>query len=215
MIHHIKGLITFKTPTYVVVEAGGIGYQVFISLNTYARIESLEQVKLLTYFHVKEDAQSLFGFSDEQERSLFVHLISVSGIGPTTAQLVLSSLSADEVRSAILSEDDGQFNRVKGIGPKTAKRIILELKDKVKKDVGEDWAPIPSANNTIRQEALSALLALGFSKIPVQKALNQILKENPSVESVEKLIKTGPATPVLKRAFQREMGKVRGMLYFC
>lgn len=189
MIHHIKGLITFKTPTYVVVEAGGIGYQVFISLNTYARIESLEQVKLLTYFHVKEDAQSLFGFADEQERSLFVHLISVSGIGPTTAQLVLSSLSADEVRSAILSEDDGQFNRVKGIGPKTAKRIILELKDKVKKDVGEDWAPIPSANNTIRQEALSALLALGFSKIPVQKALNQILKENPSVESVEKLIK--------------------------
>jgi Holliday junction DNA helicase RuvA len=189
MIHHIKGLITFKTPTYVVVEAGGIGYQVFISLNTYARIESLEQVKLLTYFHVKEDAQSLFGFADEQERTLFVHLISVSGIGPTTAQLVLSSLNADEVRSAILSEDDGQFNRVKGIGPKTAKRIILELKDKVKKDVGEDWAPIPSADNTIRQEALSALLALGFSKIPVQKALNQILKENPSVGSVEKLIK--------------------------
>jgi Holliday junction DNA helicase RuvA len=189
MIHHIKGLITFKTPTYVVVEAGGIGYQVFISLNTYSRIESLEQVKLLTHFHVKEDAQTLFGFADEQERSLFVHLISVSGIGPTTAQLVLSALSADEVRSAILSEDDAQFNRVKGIGPKTAKRIILELKDKVKKDVGEDWAPIPSADNTIRQEALSALLALGFSKIPVQKALNQILKENPSVSSVEKLIK--------------------------
>lgn len=189
MIHHIKGLITFKTPTYVVVEAGGIGYQVFISLNTYARIESLEQVKLLTHFHVKEDAQTLFGFADEQERSLFVHLISVSGIGPTTAQLVLSALNADEVRSAILAEDDAQFNRVKGIGPKTAKRIILELKDKVKKDVGEDWAPIPSADNTIRQEALSALLALGFSKIPVQKALNQILKENPSVGSVEKLIK--------------------------
>lgn len=189
MIHHIKGLITFKTPTFVVVEAGGIGYQVFISLNTYARIESQEQVKLLTYFHVKEDAQTLFGFADEPERSLFVHLISVSGIGPTTAQLVLSSLSADEVRSAILSEDDAQFNRVKGIGPKTAKRIILELKDKVKKDAGEDWAPIPSADNTIRQEALSALLALGFSKIPVQKALNQILKDNPSVGSVEKLIK--------------------------
>ena len=189
MIHHIKGLITFKSPTYVVVETGGVGYKIFISLNTYARIESLEQVKLLTYFHVKEDGQSLFGFSDEQERSLFTHLISVSGIGPTTAQLVLSSLSTDEIRSAILSEDDRQFNRVKGIGPKTAKRIILELKDKIQKDSGEDWTPIPSADNTIRQEALSALIALGFSRIPVQKTLNKILKDHPEVDSVEKLIK--------------------------
>lgn len=189
MIHHINGLITFKTPTYVVVEAGGLGYKVYISLNTYARIESLEHVKLLTYFHVKEDGQSLFGFSDEQERTLFTHLISVSGIGPATAQLVLSSLSTDEIRSAILSEDDRQFNRVKGIGPKTAKRIILELKDKVQKDAGEDWAQSPSADNTIRQEALSALLALGFSRIPIQKALNQIIKEHPEMNSVEKLIK--------------------------
>lgn len=189
MIHHIKGLITFKSPTYVVVEAGGLGYQVFISLNTYARIESQEHVKLLTYYHVKEDGQSLYGFVEEQERTLFTHLISVSGIGPATAQLVLSSLTTDEVRSAILSEDDRQFGRVKGIGPKTAKRIILELKDKVQKDTGEDWTPTPSADNTIRQEALSALMALGFSRIPVQKALNQILKENPAVESVEKLIK--------------------------
>ncbi|MBK6903711.1 MAG: Holliday junction branch migration protein RuvA [Saprospirales bacterium] len=189
MIHHINGLITFKTPTYVVVEAGGLGYKVYISLNTYARIESLEHVKLLTYFHVKEDGHSLFGFSDEQERTLFTHLISVSGIGPATAQLVLSSLSTDEIRSAILSEDDRQFNRVKGIGPKTAKRIILELKDKVQKDAGEDWAQSPSADNTIRQEALSALLALGFSRIPIQKALNQIIKEHPDMNSVEKLIK--------------------------
>jgi len=189
MIHHIKGVIAFKSPTFVVIEAGGVGYKVFISLNTYAKIESLEQVKLLTYFHVKEDGQSLYGFSDEQERSLFTHLISVSGIGPTTAQLVLSSLSVEEVREAILSEDDGQFHRVKGIGPKTAKRIILELKDKIKKDFGEDWMPMPSANNTIRQEALSALIALGFSRIPVQKTLNQILKEHPEVDNVEKLIK--------------------------
>ena len=189
MIHHIKGQIAFKSPTYVVIETGGIGYQVFISLNTYARIESLEQVKLLTYFHVKEDGQSLFGFAEEQERTLFTLLISISGIGPTTAQLVLSSLSTDEIRSAILSEDDRQFNRVKGIGPKTAKRIILELKDKVQKDVGEDWAPISAVDNTIRQEALSALIALGFNRIPVQKALNKILKENPDVDGVEKLIK--------------------------
>lgn len=189
MIHHIKGLIAFKSPTYIVVEAGGIGYQVFISLHTYGKIEGQEQVKLLTYFHVKEDGQSLYGFWDEQERTLFAHLISVSGIGPSTAQLVLSAISPEEVRSAILSEDDAQFNRVRGIGPKTAKRIILELKDKVKKDVGEDWIPTPSADNTIRQEALSALLALGFSKIPVQKALNQVLKDNPGLDSVEKLIK--------------------------
>ncbi|MCB9283234.1 MAG: Holliday junction branch migration protein RuvA [Lewinellaceae bacterium] len=189
MIHHIKGQIAFKSPTYVVIEAGGIGYQVFISLNTYARIESLEQVKLLTYFHVKEDGQSLFGFADEQERTLFILLISVSGIGPATAQLVLSSMSVDEIRSAILAEDDRQFNRVKGIGPKTAKRIILELKDKVQKEVGEDWAPIPAVDNTIRQEALSALIALGFNRIPVQKALNKILKENPEVDTVERLIK--------------------------
>jgi Holliday junction DNA helicase RuvA len=189
MIYHIKGLLTFKSPTYVVIETGGLGYQVFISLYTYARIEGLEQVKLLTYFHVKEDGQSLYGFADEQERFLFTLLISVSGIGPSTAQLVLSSLSPDEIRSAILAEDDGQFNRVKGIGPKTAKRIILELKDKVRKDVGEDWIPVAAADNTIRQEALSALMALGFSRIPVQKALNQILKEDPAVGSVEKLIK--------------------------
>jgi holliday junction DNA helicase RuvA len=189
MIHHIKGLIAFKSPTYIVIEAGGIGYQVFISLHTYSKIEGQELVKLLTYFHVKEDGQSLYGFWDEQERTLFAHLISVSGIGPATAQLVLSSLSPEEIRSAILSEDDRQFNRVRGIGPKTAKRIILELKDKVQKDVGEDWTPTPSADNTIREEALSALLALGFSKIPVQKALNQILKTHPGLDSVEKLIK--------------------------
>lgn len=189
MIYYIQGNITYKSPTFVVLDVQGLGYQLMISLHTYAQIEKLERVKLLTYFHVKEDSQMLYGFAEEAERKLFTQLISVSGIGPSTAQIVLSSMTPDEVRSAIVAEDAQSFNRVKGIGPKTAKRIILDLKDKVLKDSGEDFVPQLPQDNTIRQEALSALLALGFNRAAVQKALNKILKTEPGVESVEALIK--------------------------
>jgi len=190
MISYIKGAINYKTPTYIVVETGGMGYHVNISLNTYTEIEKLETLKILIHQHIKEDSHTLYGFSEETERNLFRHLISVSGIGPNTAQIVLSGMKPDEVRAAIIGEDDRAFSRVKGIGPKTAKRIILDLKDKIIKDSGEEMLITSSpTNNTFRDEALSALLALGFNKIKIQKVLNKVLKEQPNIGSVEALIK--------------------------
>ncbi len=189
MISYIKGAITFKNPTYIIVEAGGIGYQVHVSLYTYAKIEKLEQVKILTYFHVKEDSQTLYGFAEDIERNLFIHLISVSGIGPNTARLLLSGMTAEEARAAIIHEDVNAFKKVKGIGPKTAKRLILDLKDKLVKESGDLPISFTPVNNTLRDEALSALVALGFNKIQVQKVLNKSLKEQPNIDKVETLIK--------------------------
>jgi len=189
MISYVKGQISFKNPTYLIVETGGIGYHINISLHTYAKVESLEKVKLLTHLHIKEDSHTLYGFAEEAERSLFIHLISVSGIGPNTARVVLSSMNPEEVRASIVGENVAAFNKVKGIGPKTAKRIILDLKDKIVKESGDAPISVAAVDNTLRQEALSALVALGFSKIKVQKVLNQILREQPKVENVEVFIK--------------------------
>lgn len=189
MISYVKGTITFKSPTFVIVETGGIGYHINISLNTYARIEKLEAVKILTHLHVKEDSHTLYGFAEEAERNLFILLLSVSGIGPNTARILLSSMSAEEARAAIISENVLAFNKIKGIGPKTAKRIILDLKDKLLKDSGESPIALGVQDNTKRDEALSALLALGFSRVHVQKVLNKILSEQREVASVEELIK--------------------------
>jgi len=189
MISYIKGAITYKSPTYIIVEASNIGYQVNISQHTYAKIEKLETVKILTHLQVKEDSHTLYGFAEEAERSMFVMLLSVSGIGPNTARVLLSSMTPQDARSAILSENVSAFNKVKGIGPKTAKRIILDLKDKIMKDSGGNSVILSSQNNTLRDEALSALVALGFSKIHVQKVLNKILSEQPDVLTVEELIK--------------------------
>lgn len=190
MITYIQGEITFKNPTFVVIEAGGIGYHINISLHTYAQIEKLERTRLLTHYHIKEDAHTLYGFAEEAERSLFRLLISVSGVGPTTAQVALSSLSPDELRVAIIGEDVTTFNRIKGVGPKTAKRIILDLKDKVMKDSGDSPLLIAPQDNTLREEALSALLALGFARPQVQRALNRAMREQPGISSSEQLIKT-------------------------
>lgn len=193
MIHHIKGLITLKTPTYIVVETAGVGYQINISLHTYAQIEKLETVKLLTHLHIKEDSHTLYGFADDRERVFFTYLISVSGIGPNTAQVLLSSLNPEDVEQAILSEDVATFNKVKGIGPKTAKRIILDLKDKILKEGVKVSGQINTLDNTIQEEALSALLALGFNRGQVQKILKQILQAQKSsdspIKNVEELIK--------------------------
>jgi len=189
MITYIKGILTFKNPTFVVIETGGIGYHVNISLNTYAQIEKAEQVRLLTHLQVKEDSHTLYGFAEASERQLFRMLISVSGIGPATAQIALSSLSPDQLRAAIISEDVATFKSVKGVGPKTAKRIILDLKDKVLKDSGETPILATLQDNTMREEALSALLALGFGRSQVQRVLNRILREQGNVTSAEILIK--------------------------
>ena len=164
MIHYIKGEITFKSPTFIIVETSGIGYKVNISLHTYAKIEKLERVKILTTFLVKEDSQTLFGFADDAERQLFSLLLSVSGVGPSTTQVMLSSMSPDEIKSAIIGEDVNAFKKVKGVGPKTAKRIILDLKDKILKEGGDvtNLTPASAADNTMRNEALMALVGLGF-----------------------------------------------------
>lgn len=190
MITYIKGEITFKSPTHIIVETGGIGYHINISLHTYTQIERLERVKILTHLSIKEDSHTLYGFADNGERSLFVHLISVSGIGTNTARVILSSLNPDEVKAAIIGEDLVAFKKVKGVGPKTAKRIILDLKDKIMKEGGAGELTLPALDNTIRDEALSALVALGFPRIQVQKLLNKILKEQSDINNVEDLIKT-------------------------
>jgi holliday junction DNA helicase RuvA len=190
MIDYIKGEIAFKNPTFVVIEtAGGVGYRINISLNTYSKIESMEKVTLLTSLQIREDAHILFGFAEEAERVLFTQLISVSGIGPSTAQVLLSGMSVDEARSAILGENEVAFSKVKGIGPKTAKRIILDLKDKIKKDGGDISLNLQPHGNKIREEALSALVSLGFVRMNVQKVLNKILQEQPALNNVEELIK--------------------------
>ncbi len=189
MITYIKGRITYISPTCIIVETGGVGYFINISLNTHAQIEGLESVKIWTHYHVKEDSHTLYGFAEESERRLFGHLISVSGIGPATAQSLLSFMNPAEVRAAIISEDVLAFKQVKGVGPKTAKQIILDLKDKMLKDSGDVPATIALASNTIRQEALSALLTLKMNKIQAQKVLNKILKEQPGIQNVEDLVR--------------------------
>ena len=188
MISYIKGAITHKNPTYIIVETGGIGYHVNVSLHTYAQIEKEERIKILIHQHIKEDSNTLYGFSEEAERTLFILLISVSGIGPNTARVILSSMTPEEVRASILSENVAAFNRVKGIGPKTAKRIILDLKDKVMKDSGDNGGSLIGQDNTLRTEALSALVALGFNKVSVQKTLNRVLQTE-NFTNVEHLIK--------------------------
>lgn len=189
MISYLKGEITFKTPTFIIVETGGLGYHVLISLHTYAQIEKLERVKIHTHLLIREDSHTLYGFAEESERSLFQHLISVSGVGPNTAQLLLSAMTPDDIRSAIIGENEQAFSKVKGIGPKTAKRIILDLKDKMVKSSGDAPLSLLPQDNTAREEALSALVALGFARVQVQKVLNAVLKEKPSANNVEELIK--------------------------
>lgn len=190
MYAYIQGRLVFKCPAYVVIDAGGVGYQINISLNTYSLLGDKENCKLHTWLHVKEDAHTLYGFAEESERRLFLHLISVSGIGPGTGRMILSSASPDEVQQALVSGDVGLIKRIKGIGPKTAQRLILELQDKLKKDGIEALTGAPQFN-TAKEEALSALVMLGFAKNVAEKALDQVYKMHNSggTLSVEFLIK--------------------------
>ncbi|HLO56005.1 MAG TPA: Holliday junction branch migration protein RuvA [Saprospiraceae bacterium] len=190
MIAYLNGSISHKTPTYIYVDCNGVGYHVNISLNTYSKLENLSKIKIFTYLNVKEDEQSLFGFFDDEERSLFVLLISVSGVGVNTARVILSYMAPEEVKSAIIHENAVALGKVKGIGPKTAKRIILDLKDKVIKETGGEQVILSSPeSNTIRNEALFALIALGFPKPVVEKQIKSVLDKNPNIEMVEDLIK--------------------------
>jgi Holliday junction DNA helicase RuvA len=187
MYEYFSGTFAEKTPTFVVVENQGVGYIINISLNTYEKIKNLDQGKLYVHFVVREDAQLLYGFADVAERSLFQALLSVSGVGANTARLVLSSLTTSEAYSAITSGDAGRLQSVKGIGGKTAQRIVVDLKDKLAKE-GVVPENLTFSHNTIPQEALSGLLILGFNKSVATKAIEKVMKQK-TVDSVEVLIK--------------------------
>jgi Holliday junction DNA helicase RuvA len=185
MITHLNGKLVEKNPTSLVVECGGIGYEIKISLNTFSSVKSDEAIFIYTQFIVREDAQILYGFYTKEEREMFNHLISVSGIGPNTAMIMLSSLVPDEIANAIQVEDVRTIQSIKGIGAKTAQRVIIDLKDKVSK-MNFSTGNVFAANNTNRFDALTALVSLGFDKKLADKALDKVCVGE---ESVEKLIK--------------------------
>lgn len=187
MIHHIIGKLVEKNPTYVVIESNGLGYLIHISLSTYSKIGQEEVLKLYTHLSIKEDAHTLFGFFDKSEREVFKLLISVSGVGPTTARTMLSSMTAEEIQKAIMTEDVATIQRAKGIGGKTAQRVIIDLKDKIAKTCNMDEISLVS-NNTVKEETLSALEVLGFVRKQSEKMVDKFLQENPNF-NVESLLK--------------------------
>lgn len=198
MIAYLKGKLVLKDPTAVIIDIGGIGYQVKISLQTYSKIKDEEQVMLLTFLHIKEDGHTLYGFKEESEKKLFLNLISISGVGPNTGLMILSSLSTEELEQAIIQEDYKTIQNVKGVGVKTAQRIILELKDKVKKESLLDNGTAPQGfmrqNNKTRDEALQALITLGFPKAAAEKNIATVLKKTATEISLEDLIKASLKT---------------------
>ena len=189
MITHIHGKLIEKTPTHVVVDVNGVGYKIKISLQTFSQIDG-EYCKLYTHLSIKEDSHTLFGFFEESERHLFRNLISVSGVGPSTAQVILSTYSPDEIINNIATADVKAIQSIKGIGGKTAQRIIIDLKDKIAKGVPTSDLLFDKVDNTIREEALSALLALGFTKKGAESKIDKVIKSNPEITSVEELVKT-------------------------
>ena len=187
MIAHIQGKLVEKLPTEVLIDCGGVGYQVNISLHTYSLIPDTEHIKLFTYLQIKEDSHTLFGFVEKSEREIFKMLLSVSGIGASIARTMLSSLEPKQIIQALASGDVATIQSIKGIGSKTAQRAILDLKEKVLKIYNLDEVSMVQ-NNTNKDEALSALEVLGFNKKLAEKAVDKIVKETPEA-SVETIIK--------------------------
>jgi holliday junction DNA helicase RuvA len=187
MIDYIKGTLTQITPTFLTIETGGIGYFINISITTFTKLEGKNEYKILVHEVIREDSHLLFGFADNEERDIFRLLISVTGVGANTARMMLSSLSSGEIEKAIIGSDVNVLKSVKGIGLKTAQRIIIDLKDKVGKQAGSSEI-FTFADNTNREEALSALVMLGFAKSAVSKILDKIVKEDKTL-TVEDLIK--------------------------
>jgi Holliday junction DNA helicase RuvA len=187
MIVFLQGKYVKKTPAFVWMDVNGVGYEINISLNTYSEIQTLTQGQLLTHLQIKEDGHSLFGFFEETERNMFLLLISVSGVGASTARMMLSSMKPDEISNAIANDDEKTLERIKGIGAKSAKRLILELKDKVTKSkIGETFQPI--AHNNIENDALNALVSLGIARNAAFAALQKTVKNNKDL-SLEDIIK--------------------------
>jgi Holliday junction DNA helicase RuvA len=187
MIHHLKGKLVEKNPTYVIIECGGVGYFINISLHTFSKLPDGELVNLLTHLQVKEDSHTLFGFAEKSEREIFRLLLSVSGIGSSTARTMLSSMSPAQIRDAIANGDVAAIQSIKGIGAKTAQRVILDLRDKILKvyDIDELSA---TSNNTNKDEALSALEVLGFARRQAEKVVDKVISQDASL-SVENIIK--------------------------
>lgn len=189
MYNHFEGKLSVKTPTYAVIDCGGVGYQFNISLHTFSKIPDTGTCKLFAHLAVREDALVLFGFADEEERELFRQLISVSGVGPGTARMILSSMSPTEIMQAIHSGNVIALKSIKGIGEKSAQRIIIDLKGKFTLDSSASSSTVFSADNKMRDEALSALVMLGFAKNMAEKAVDKALKTEGNAVSVEHLIK--------------------------
>ena len=187
MIAHIQGRLVEKTPTEVIIDCNGVGYHINISLHTFSLLPDSESLKLFTFLQIREDADTLYGFVEKQERELFKLLLSVSGVGASTARTMLSSLAPSQIIQAIASNDVGTMQSMKGIGLKTAQRIILDLKAKVLKVYNLDEVSVIESN-TNKDEALSALEVLGFARKAAEKAIDKIIRETPNA-SVENLIK--------------------------
>jgi len=187
MIDYIKGSVTQITPTFIIIETGGIGYLLNISLTTFSKLEGKNEFRILVHEVIREDSHQLFGFADNEERDIFRLLISVTGVGANTARMMLSSLNPGEIEKAILGSDVNILKSVKGIGLKTAQRIIVDLKDKLGKHAGSGEI-FAITDNTSREEALSALVMLGFAKNAVSKVLDKIVREEKNL-TVEDMIK--------------------------
>ena len=188
MIAYLKGKFVHKNPAVVYVDVNGVGYEVQISLNTYSKIQNLEEGILYTYLLIREDAHFLYGFFDMAEKEMFLYLISVSGIGASTARMMLSYMKPDELARAIIQADTKTLEAIKGIGKKTAERMVLELKDKLAKQ-GLESNISPMKNNTLHQDALNALTALGINRQTADQAVLKIIQSDPALNKIEDIIK--------------------------
>ena len=188
MYAYLEGKFTLKNPAQVYVDIHGVGYELNISLNTYAHIQNLEQGKLYTYLQIKEDGHTLYGFFDKGEKEMFIQLISVSGVGAATARMMLSNLKPDEVSKAIIQNNVKLLESVKGIGKKTAERLVLELRDKVNKAATDLTIPA-TAGNRLQQDALNALVSLGISRPQAETAIQKIIQVDSDITNLEELIK--------------------------
>lgn|SRR5690349_6878657 len=191
MIAFLKGKLVHRDPTHVIIDVNGVGYHVNISLQTFSAIKEQENILLYTHLSIREDAHVLFGFSSESEKKLFQQLVSVNGVGPSTAIVMLSYMNSAELKTAIVREDAASLQAIKGIGGKTAQRVIIELKDKLKKESWEETqTPISGGeHNTLRREALSALLTLGLAKAVAEKSVDTVLKKSGNTLTLEDLVK--------------------------
>ncbi|HYI78957.1 MAG TPA: Holliday junction branch migration protein RuvA [Chryseolinea sp.] len=191
MIAFLKGKLVHRDPTFVIVDVQGVGYQLQISLQTFSDIKEQENVMLHTHLNIREDAHILFGFSSPAEKKLFQQLISVNGVGPSTAIIMLSYMNSNELKAAIVREDAVSLQAIKGIGGKTAQRVIIELRDKLKKESWDETQPAISlgSHNTMRNEALSALLTLGLPKAAAEKSVDTVLRKSGNTITLEDLVK--------------------------